>query len=656
METSVTQYLNSFVNKAESISELLLICIRKSNSNSGAFFVKNADTIKYTRLDSLHMELSDHGIVGFETDNTIENIIISDDRSGFISDYSVSKIMIIPICMEKDILGILCLTDGIYNEELIETITPYMSISQLILGKKKIMEEYTQLYSDETHASKDLFLANMSHEIRTPLNGIVGYNQLLLKTNLTTEQCNYLRSMNQCSVQLMTIINDILDFSKLSSGKMGVNTECFGMTEVIDNIKSALGSQIQEKKQECLYTVSPNIPQFIMMDKRKLIQIIINLLSNAHKFTNIGGKLEVKIMSPKEGELVVQIKDNGIGISEQDQCKLFNTFMQIQASVTKTGTGLGLAISKKLAELLGGDITVSSALGVGSVFSLSAKYKKFEDFDQAISNDSKILKDKIVLVVDDNTDNRIILSGLLYDWGMNPITCASSIEAMALISQNRYDFDIALLDICMPGTSGSELAIQIRELHPFIPMIALSSLDSYINRGEFDHKLDKPINKVQLFSAIHRLLSKGEKPSMILNETKKEKKQEIVPNNDKRILIAEDISYNRTMLETMVNTLGYTRVDSAENGKETIDKIREANDENAPYGILLLDLRMPVMDGYDVINYLKKQSVDISIVVVTASTMDFDRTKCKNLGIKYFINKPIEMTGLTDILKIVSSK
>jgi CheY-like chemotaxis protein len=528
-----------------------------------------------------------------------------------------------------------------------------MSITQLILSKYTSLYECKRIYSDTSYASKDLFFANMSHEIRTPLNGIIGFNQLLMQTNTTIIQKEYLTSMNQCSIQLMSIINDILDFSKLSCGKMGVNTECFSISEIISVVKNAMRNKILEKKQKCTYIIDKNIPNFIIMDKQKLIQIIVNLVSNSSKFSNIKGEINV-IFKIKKNKLRVSVKDNGIGISDKDQCKLFNTFMQINDSTCKTGTGLGLAISKKLVELLNGTISVESSPGIGSVFTFNADFIKYDDYEKRIEKNTELFHDKVVLVVDDNANNRILISEMLFGWKMKPVICASPLEALNMVISNRYNFDIGLIDICMPKMSGSELATQIKAEKPFMPLIALSSVDSFINFKNFEHKLDKPLNKVRLFNAMHHSLCKTQIPTAFIGDISDSPNIKYDDVFDKKILIAEDIPYNRTLLIDMMKNLGYTNITCTNDGTSAYKAIDKSYQDTVPFDILLLDLRMPNMDGFELIDTINSKKWKIpKIIVITASVMEEDKVKCRKRGINFFLTKPIDLKQLKNVMAVI---
>jgi len=666
----VTNFLCEFLNKAEDTKKLITLFLDRSECRFGALFWKKNNTV-YELIDHVSQEHKDQDVaVAFTPCKIISTVCISKEGKksyGYYSPYEVKNIMIIPVTVYNDDVGVICIgnKDIPLIEEDIEQLNDLISLTQLIINKCKLIGDYKKIYSDSTYFSKDLFLANMSHEIRTPLNGIIGYNQLLMNTELNKTQKNYLLSASQCSIQLMQIINDIIDFSKLSSNKMKVNNECFSITEIFSSIENTMRERIRLKKHRCSFVINPDVPVYVIMDKQKLIQIIINLLSNSINYTPQEGNITV-IAKNTDNKLQISVIDDGVGISEQDQCKLFNSFSQIHSSLTKTGTGLGLAISKRLVELLGGEINVKSILGVGSTFYFSAIHQPIEEYEKDLENNSKILVNKTVLVVDDNPDNRIIIGELLFEWKMRPVICASAKEALKLISGDRYDFELGLIDICMPEITGVDLAEQIKQIKPLLPLIALSSLSDFVDVTNFEVKLNKPLNKLQLFNSIHKIITQNENDSAYIGSDKPLTPEKLAsPNKSLRdlfnsrpkILIAEDVLYNQTLLENMSNAIGYTDITTASDGEETIQKLDLANEMKNPFTILLLDLRMPKMDGYDVINHIRNMGYPLpKIVAVTASVLEEDRKRCKEMGVQYFINKPIDMNQLKNVLLRITHK
>lgn len=663
----VTNFLCKFVNKSEDIKELISLFLERTGCKFGALFWKKNNTI-YDLIEHLSLEYDDVECISFIPCKLISNIHICIDGKnlcGYMSTYNIRNIMIIPITVCNDSIGAICIgnKDSDPSEEDIDKLTDLISLTQLIVNKSKLIGDYKKIYSDSTYFSKDLFLANMSHEIRTPLNGIIGYNQLLVNTELNDTQKRYLSSVSQCSLQLMQIINDIIDFSKLSSGNMSINEECVSMNEIFSSIEGTMSERIKEKKQKFLYDISSDVPDYIIIDKQKLIQIIINLVSNSINYSSNNGSIKVTV-SNSNNTLTISVIDNGNGISEQDQCKLFNSFTQIENSRTKTGSGLGLAICKRLVELLDGDINVKSLLGVGSTFYFTAKHKLMADYEKEINQKSKILSDKCILVVDSNPDNRILLGDILFDWKMYPIMCASEKEAIKLIDGNRYNFELGLIDICMDGFSGGKLAENIKQIKPLFPLIALSSIKGFVDLSNFDEKINKPVNKIQLFNSIYKIVKQNINDDVYIGNSvisplsPPPVNRCIAINSDTnlfnkniKILIAEDILYNQTLLANMVNKIGYNDVTVVSNGEETIQKLDEAHNNKCPYVILLLDLRMPKMDGYEVITHIRNMGYPLpKIVAVTASVLDEDRSRCHNLGVKYFINKPVDMAKLKNVL------
>lgn len=660
----IIHFLKKYINKTENIKELLSLYLKRGNYEFGTLFWKKNNT-KYYIIDHIHTNTNiqgDEKLIVLSPFKNINNIFVSNVNTctgGYEAEFPIHNIMIVPIHVCTDIIGVLCLgnKDENVKEEDVDKLIDLLSLTQVLVNKFKLIEDYKKIYSDSTYFSKDLFLANMSHEIRTPLNGIVGFNQLLMNTELSKQQKEYLFSMNHCSIQLMQIINDIIDFSKLSSGNMELNNDCVSVKEIMNNVYETLKERINIKKHKYSITIDEGVPNFIVIDKQKLTQIIINLLYNSINYTLKNGIIDI-VISNSKNMLQISVTDNGIGISEQNKCKLFNSFSQIENSLTKTGTGLGLAISKRLVELLGGKINVKSSLGKGSTFYFTCKHFPMKDIEDELKRDSKLLENKYILVVDDDSDNRVILSDMLFEWKMNPIICASGKEALKYISANRYDFELGLLDICMPEMNGVELSNNIKGLKPLFPLVALSSAVEFINTSNFDLVLSKPINKLQLFNIIHKIVILNTKDTSYIGKTV------ILPNSNSstnlenkhfnkhiKILIAEDISYNQTLIHNIVTSLDYHNVTIVSDGQETIEIIDDSNAKGESFDILLLDLRMPRIDGYEVIEHIKKKGYPLpKIVVVTASVLKEDINKCHNMGVEYFITKPIDIKHVKNIL------
>lgn len=628
-EVLLKNYLTRVVSKSESLRDILDIIKEVSKASGVSIF--NYMNSKYHCIEFIP-----------KSDNLprITYPYISEtcyDISAYShTGHEISKCAMIPI-KTSDFSSLLCILNSKLDN--ITEIMPYIGLLQIVLGK----------YAIDRITSKDIFLANISHEIRTPLNGIIGYIQLLIQTNLDSTQKGYINSMNHCSLQLMHIINDILDFSRISSGKMTINTDCFTINEVITYIKDTLGSRIKDKNQDLNFVVSSNLPAYIISDKQIIIQILVNLISNAYKFTKIKGRIDVNFESVESNMLKIQVRDNGVGISPEDQNKIFSAFEQLnQTSISNSGAGLGLAITSNLCKLLNGNITVQSELNKGSTFTAIISYKSYDSYETLIKKNSKTLKNKVALIVDDNIDNRIVLSELLFEWGMRPIVCASPLEALRMILGNRYKFNVGLIDICMPAMSGPELAKQIKDELPYLPLIALSSMDNFTLSTEFDRKLDKPVNKMQLYMTLYNTLSKSN--SVCLGESCNSSDDEYHKSpvyNSLKIMVVDDNYYSRNLLVNMLKNLKFTFIDEAENGEDAISKIKTCD-----YDIVFLDLRMPVLDG---IGFIKQNIFPIhKIAVITASTMDEDKTECSDLGVKYFINKPVQFNQLKEVVYYIT--
>lgn len=300
---------------------------------------------------------------------------------------------------------------------------------------------------------------------------------------------------------------------------------------------------------------------------------------------------------------------------------------------------------------------MESRVRKGSSFSFTVKCQSRDEFSKKARKKVRGLRDKHVLVVDDNPDNRIIFTDMLFGAKMRPVACGSAKEALKLLT--RYDFAIGLIDICMPGMSGTDLAAQIKEEIPTLPLIAVSSLDEVVNTTHFEQTLYKPVHQVQLLLAMEKIIGGSMKSIYIDEDTCSDESTSSggsTPDPDTiKIMITDDKEDNIDVLRHMLNTLGYSNIDDSRNGQEAIEMIDSANEEKEPYDVLLLDLRMPVKDGFQVIEHLNEKNYRIpKIAVVTASVLDQDRDRCKELGIKYFILKPINVTQVRSVMSALT--
>ena len=545
--------------------------------------------------------------------------------------------MVIPLQWRGKSLG-MCIIAGKeegYAERDLQKIAPHIGVLQMLHLVDGSM----------TKADPDLLAANVSHEIRTPLNGVIGYSQLLLQTELSNTQQGYVNSLNQCSLQLMQIINDVLDFSKLMSGRMHVSTECFSLREVSRSVHGALEGRLKDKRQTMVFEFDQSLPEYVVADKCKLTQVIMNLATNALRYSGIGSRTVVRSWADDDSDLLMfDVEDMGVGLTLEDSRIIFDPFVRIDGAC-KSGTGLGLAIVKKLVDLLGGSISVKSKIGKGSTFSFTIGYSRYADFEQLVMRDINYFQGKDILVVDDQADNRILLMEWLFEWNANPVACASALEALRYALNPRYDFVIGLVDICMPGTTGTELAAQLKEEKPFLPLIALSSIDSYVDCTNFVNVLDKPINKIQLANA---MLSCVRDFGTVLESVA----GRMSPvHKDIRVLVAEDMDYNRHMLVNMLGVLGYSDITESCDGIEAIKQLKASEEKGEPIQLLLLDLRMPGLDGFDVLRYIPNMTLVPVVVVVSASVLEEDRKSVADLGVVHFLTKPLQMGQVKTVLQ-----
>lgn len=520
----------------------------------------------------------------------------------------------IPIQNKERVLGVIILTGGVYTLQSIRKYKPILLILRLEIEKLDVS------LPDETK-SKDLFVANMSHEIRTPLNGVIGYIQLLLRTQTTNVQQQYIQSINRCSLNLAQIINDILDFSKLSCGKMKVNLSPLRVRDIIDFVKDTLTPKIQEKRHNIIIDIAPDVEEYIISDKQKIIQVLMNLLSNAIKFTDNEGKIGIRVNSHRNKSLQFIVSDNGVGISRENQTKLFRSFSQLDNTLTKSydGTGLGLAISKKLVELLHGEIGFKSTIGLGSEFYFSVKYSQVDETKCVLQEK---YKGKSVLIITEDSKRRIGMCDVLLKIGLKPTPSSDITEALRLLKSYAYDFEMCLLF----DESISPIIIKDFALIPIV------------NISEFEFK-EPQLTKEFLFKTVE-VVEKTFQESRYLK-----KKDTLKMRKDLRILIAEDNPENQGVLVNMLKSLEYHDIRVVNDGVEAIQEL-----QTRTFDILLLDLKMPRLDGYQVLEYLRRSKNLLKVVPVTASVLDEDRFKCEKYGTQWFLRKPIDMKDLQQVL------